>query len=237
MRWLALVGLLVVAACDEAATEMSTMPSPNLIAGGDVNNSVNPKEAARQFLAVVATIEPVAERECRRRTRGANCDFKIVVDDRVNAPSNAYQFLDKNGRPIIAFTLALIAEARNADELAFVMGHEAAHHIKGHLARQRQAAEAGAVVFAGLAVLTGADADGVKSATELGAAVGRRTYSKDYELEADALGTIITMRAGYDAIKGSEFFSQIPDPGNRFLGSHPPNDERRATVLRVAQGA
>ncbi len=231
MRWLALASLLVIAAC--STTTGGSIPPAS--SSGQIDAvQRSPGVAARQFLEVVKTIEPVAERECRRRAAGANCDFKIVVDDRVNAPSNAYQFLDKSGQPIIAFTLAMIAEARNADELAFVMGHEAAHHIRGHLARQRDAAKAAAVVFAGLAVLTGATAEGVESATELGAAVGARTYSKDYELEADALGTVITMRAGYDPVKGSEFFTRIPDPGNRFLGSHPPNAERRATVLRAA---
>lgn len=230
MRWLALASLFLIAACAEVATtNVNKLPTEKL----DTVRR-NPGVAARQFLEVVKTIEPVAERECRRRASGANCDFKIVVDDRLNAPSNAYQFLDKSGRPIVAFTLAMILEAHNPDELAFVMGHEAAHHIRGHLARQNEAAAAAAVVFAGLAVLTGATAQGVESATELGAAVGARSYSKDYELEADALGTIITMRAGYDPVKGSEFFTRIPDPGNRFLGSHPPNAERRATVLRAA---
>ena len=43
---------------------------------------------------------------------------------------------DESGRPIIAFTISLIADVRNRDELAFVMSHEAAHHILGHIARQ-----------------------------------------------------------------------------------------------------
>jgi len=227
MRWLILVGLLAVAACDEVAITEG-MSATSARAGAS--------EAARQYLEVVKTLEPVAERECRRRAGRANCDFKIVVDDNIRAYPNAYQYLDDSGRPIIAFTVALIAEARNADELAFVMAHEAAHHIRGHLSRQRRDAAESAVVFAGLAALTGADVDAVKSATELGAAVGRRAYSKDYELEADALGALIAVRAGYDAIKGAAFFGRIPDPGNRFLGSHPPNSQRMETVRRVVAG-
>lgn len=191
------------------------------------------RQAAKQFIQVVKTVEPVAERECKRRAPTANCDFNIVVDDRPNQPPNAFQTLDKNGRPVIAFNLGLIAAAQNADELAFVMGHEAAHHIAGHIARQKQAAAAGAVIFAGLAALTGADAGGVRSAQELGAAVGARSYSKDFELEADALGTIITKRAGYNPLRGAEFFTRIPDPGNKFLGTHPPNAKRLETVRKT----
>lgn len=63
----------------------------------------------------------------------------------------------------------------------------------------------------------------VRSAEEFGASVGARSFSKEYELEADQLGTILTMRAGYDPVLGAEFFMRIPDPGEKFLGSHPPN--------------
>jgi predicted Zn-dependent protease len=191
---------------------------------------------ARSFVRVVSTLEPVAERECLARTQNLNCDFNIVVDDRPGQPANAYQTLDRQGRPIIAFTLALIADARNEDELAFVMGHEAAHHIAGHIGRQQQNAVAGAVIFAGLATLSGGDANAVRSAQELGAQVGARSYSKEFELEADSLGTIITKRAGYDPLRGAEFFTRIPDPGDRFLGTHPPNASRLETVRRTAAG-
>ncbi|MCZ4354340.1 M48 family metallopeptidase [Roseovarius aestuarii] len=186
-----------------------------------------------QFKAVVATVEPVAERECKARTSGTNCDFQIVVDDRPGQPANAFQTVDKQGRPVLAFNLALIAQVRNRDELAFVMGHEAAHHISGHLDRQRTNAMAGAILLGGLAAITGAGQGAVQSATDLGATVGARSYSKDFELEADALGTVIAKRAGYDPVRGAAFFTQIADPGDRFLGTHPPNARRIETVKRV----
>lgn len=210
--------------------------APQTQPGDTSSPTLSADAAARAFVKVVSTVEPVAERECRARTQGVPCDFRIVVDDRPGQPSNAFQTVDKNGRPVVAFTLALIRDARNADELAFVLGHETAHHIAGHLQRQRENAAAGAVIFAGLATLTGASAGGVQSAQDLGATVGARTFSKDFELEADALGTIITARAGYDPIRGAEFFTRIPDPGDRFLGTHPPNASRIQTVRRTAAG-
>ena len=192
--------------------------------------------AARQFVSVVETVEPVAERECRRLAPGVNCDFLIVVDDRPGQPPNAFQTVDGSGRPILAFNLALIASVENADELAFVMGHEAAHHVAGHLGRAQQNAAVGAVILSGLAALGGADAAAVQSAEQLGASLGARTYSKEFELEADRLGTIITARAGYDPVRGAQFFNRIPDPGNRFLGTHPPNASRMEIVRRTAAG-
>ncbi|UYV38210.1 M48 family metallopeptidase [Rhodobacteraceae bacterium D3-12] len=234
-RWMVMGAVLVLAGC--VGVTPSQTPPAGGTAGAEkvtVSSKVRAQRAAKQFVAVVNTVEPVAESECRKRAKGANCDFQIVVDDRPGQPPNAYQTLDKTGRPIIAFTLALIADVRNADELAFVMGHEAAHHIAGHIQRQKENAAAGAVIFAGLAVLTGADASSVQSAQDLGAAVGARSYSKEFELEADALGTVITKRAGYNPLIGAEFFTRIPDPGNRFLGTHPPNAQRIETVRRVA---
>lgn len=191
------------------------------------------QQAARRFLNVVDRVEPVAERECRQRRDRSNCDFLIVVDDRPGQQPNAFQTLDRAGRPVIAFNLALIAMAENEDELAFIMGHEASHHIRDHLSRQQESADAGAIIFGGLATLTGGNADTVRSAQELGAMVGARTYSKDYELEADQLGTVIAFRAGFDPELGARFFSRIPDPGNRFLGTHPPNSQRMDVVRRT----
>ena len=195
------------------------------------------RQAIENFNIAVARIEPVAEQMCRQRNPSQNCDFQIVVDDRPNQPVNAYQTLDRNGRPIIAFTVPLIADARNRDEIAFVMAHEAAHHIEGHIARQQTNAVVGAVLIGGLAGVFGAtDQSTIDAATRIGANVGARSYSKDFELEADALGTRIAAAAGFDPLNGAQFFFRIPDPGDRFLGTHPANADRLRTVQRVAAG-
>ena len=231
----AISALVLIAACDEAvAPAPVSTPTAQASQAQPVDELRTADQSARAFAQVVRRVEPVAERECRRRTQGVDCDFRILVDDRRGLPPNAYQTLDKNGRPIIAFTAALIADARNTDEIAFVMSHEAAHHIRGHIPRQKQNAAAGAVIFAGLATLTGGDASAVEAATRIGRTVGARTYSKDFELEADELGTILTAMSGYDPLKGAQFFNRIPDPGDRFLGTHPPNAERLAIVRRTA---
>ncbi len=230
----AVVAAFVLAGCDAVIVappqhggEPTTISAPAPIPRED-------RAMARTFVEVVNQVKPVAERECRNRSPQLNCNFLIVVDDRPGIPANAFQTLDERGRPIIGFTLALIADARNADELAFVLAHEAAHHIENHLGRQRQNATLGAVVFGQLAGVTGSNAEAIRTAQELGAAVGARSYSKEFELEADRLGTIIAARAGYNPVRGAEFFFRVPDPGNRFLGTHPPNAERVAVVRQTA---
>lgn len=240
------VAAFALAGCDVALeTPNQTAPRPvdsaqTTTPSGAPNTPFEiPREQramARAFIQVVNRLEPIAERECRNRSTGLNCDFLIVVDDRPGQPANAFQTVDDTGRPIIAFTLALIADARNSDEIAFVMAHEAAHHIENHLAQQRRNASVGAAVFGQLAGVTGGGNEAIRTAQELGAAVGARSYSKDFELEADRLGTIIAARAGYNPVRGADFFFRVPDPGDQFLGTHPANADRVRMVRETAAG-
>jgi predicted Zn-dependent protease len=193
------------------------------------------RAAAETFISVVSRVEPVAESYCRSQAVARNCDFRIVVDDRPGQPPNAFQTLDKFNRPVIGFTLALIADARNPDELAFVLGHEAAHHISGHIPKRQDQALSGALLAGVLAQASGLSAEEVRAAQNLGAEVAARSYSREFELEADALGAEIALRAGYDPVRGTGFFDRLPDPGDRFLGSHPPNGERKALVVQTVR--
>jgi len=66
----------------------------------------------------------------------------------------------------------------------------------------------------------------VQNAADIGATVGARRFSQDHELQADALGTVIAYRAGFDPERGAQYFTRLPDPGETFLGTHPPNANR-----------
>lgn len=229
----ALVGCVDVAVESGSSGNTSASP-PRTVQNAPTLPQVSRTQANRNFQAVVARMEPLAERECRRRTDGVNCDFKIVVDDRPNIPPNAFQTLDRSGRPIIGFTASLIADARSRDELALILGHEAAHHIEGHIAKSQNSALGGALAGAVLAGVLGLDASAGQLVTDIGGTVGARRFSKEFELQADALGTVLAAQSGYDPVKGAAFFNRIPDPGDQFLGTHPPNAERVAIIRRTA---
>lgn len=232
MRPILLCLALLLAACAEVPVATGPVPQP-----GEVPDRISRATAVSNFAAVVERLEPVAESECRRRAaRGTNCDFQITVVRDPRLPPNAFQTLDARGRPVVGFTRALIAEARNRDEIAFVLSHEAAHHIEGHIGRARSSALAGQALAGALAELGGADELGIRRAAEIGLVVGSRRFSKEFELEADRLGTIITARAGFDPLRGAAFFNRLPDPGDRFLGTHPPNADRIAAVQATAAG-
>ena len=235
MRWPILTLTVLLASCSVSLT----IDPPG--APGESDGQTSPASAAipatdvAGFGEIVRAVQPVATQECRRHAKsGTNCNFLIVVDPNRRAAPNAYQSVDEEGRPVLTFTTSLISAVRNADELAFILSHEAAHQVAGHLARQQQYAADGAEVFAGLATLTGGNARDVTKAQKLGAAIGARSYAKEFELEADELGTIITHRAGYNPLLGAQFFMRIPDPGDQFLGTHPPNADRLDMVRRTA---
>jgi predicted Zn-dependent protease len=72
---------------------------------------------------------------------------------------------------------------------------------------------------------------------DVGAYVGARSYSQSYELEADTLGTYITVSAGYSPERGADIFGRpaLANPGGpAILASHPGSTQRQATVARVA---
>lgn len=220
--------LAFLAACQVASPPPAAPPAAN--ASSANLPKLSPTQAMDNFRTVVATIEPIAEDLCRQETPDQICDFTIAIERDRNAGINAFQTLDNKGNPYLVFTIGLIEDARNIDEIAFVMGHEAAHHIARHIPRQRASAQGGALIFGVLAGLAGGDSSMVQNAADIGATVGARRFSQDHELQADALGAIIAYRGGYDPERGAQYFTRLPDPGNTFLGTHPPNANRIQVV-------
>lgn len=242
-----LLGAATLAGCAAPVPPGSPMPGAQTPATQTPAPVVVPREALPQpdtprspqgqaaaFVQVIRAMEPAVENECLQRRRAPiNCDFQFVVDDRPGLEPNAFQTLDNTGRPIIGFTLSLVAATRNADELAFVVGHEASHHILNHIDQKTGAAAAGAVILSGIAAASGADMAAISAAQRMGAQVGAQYYSKDWELQADYLGSIIALDAGYDPVRGARFFDRLPDPGDRILGSHPSRAQRQERVAQA----
>ena len=225
--------LLILAACEVTTLDVPDEPARPL---PNVTRSGWPQSPA-DFRAVVRRVEPAAERICREMRPNLNCDYSIVVDEREDQPPNAFQTLDKSGRPVIGFTKSLFGAMKNRDELAMALSHEAAHHIEGHIPQAQSSATTGALLATIVASIAGLDAAGVETAQNIGGTIGARRFSKGFELEADALGARIAMRAGYDPLRGVLYFVDAPDPSDGFLASHPPNGDRIRVVQRTVASA
>lgn len=222
--------------CTMSACTPAQQPNESASAPKTGINTPSSSLPSGPFSQVVSQIEPVAEKLCINSQKHLNCDFEILVDASNRTSVNAFQTIKADGRPLVVFTQALIDKAKNQDELAFILGHEMAHHLEGHLYRQYQSARAGAILLGGITALTGASDSLITPAQRLGAGIGLQTYSKAFELEADRLGALLSIRAGFNPTRGSLFFTRIPDPGDQFLVTHPPNSERIETVRSVSLG-
>lgn len=224
MRIIPLIVMLVLAGC----TLKPVAQSP--VEGADEPRVLKAEYVPERFAVAMRRMRPVVRETCRTTSPDLNCDFLIAIDPSPDSAPNAFQTVNEEGQPILAFTLTLLEDMYNADEVAFVIGHEGAHHILRHLERQDQSAHGGATLFEVLAAALGGSNRSVDAASEIGEAVGRRNYSKTFELEADRLGAQMTQKAGFDAVRGAAYFTRIPDAGNRFFGTHPRNADRIAGV-------
>jgi predicted Zn-dependent protease len=196
------------------------------------------------FSRVAARIEPVAEAFCREEAPDAAagyCDFRIVFEADPDTPPNAFQTNGQDGRPVVVVTASLLGEMQSDDEIAFVLSHEAAHHIAQHIPKQQASQALGAAVAGGLAAAIGGDyasGQAIQDAVDFGAFVGGRAYSQRYELEADWLGAFITARAGYDPERGADIFGRPTlqsGGGPVLLSTHPASPQRLDLVSAAAR--
>ena len=169
-----------------------------------------------------------------------------------------YRFKVVNASDINAFALpggpmyvnrGMIEAAKNEGEMAGVMAHEISHVALRHATAQatKQGSLGNQLGMLGM-ILGGAVLGGEAGAQlgMLGAAAWMTKYSRNYETQADVLGSHIMADAGYDprdlanmfrTIAGErtgggapEWISSHPDPGNRYE-----NINREAGLLPVSQ--
>lgn len=178
-----------------------------------------PVLTAASFEVVAFDVVRAAQQACRLRhvDRGHEaCNYEVVrLPDR-DLPPNAWQTRDGAGRSLIVITENLVAALENPDELAFVLAHEAAHHVAGH--QKLALAEHGqrlAILLSGGTVSAPLPPD-----------------APELEFEADALGAEIAARAGYDAKRASALFNRhIFWHDQSDDDSHPSGASRRARLL------
>ena len=228
MKKLIALAALLLASCTVATGPSG--PPPEFVRSGD--------NAVAAYRRTVARIEPVAQTLCRRENpdfRPIACDFDFGVTNDPSLGVNAFQTIGRNGQPRVTFTLALLRTLTNDDEIAFILGHETAHQIARHIEKSSAQQQLGAVLLGGLVAATGnATTADVNQAADFGAAIGRRVYSKRFELEADVIATFITMQSGYDPIAGAAPFTRIETGSSGFLATHPPSRQRLQTVQNTA---
>ncbi|SOH92867.1 Peptidase family M48 [Monaibacterium marinum] len=224
------LAVLAITACEPTYVVPSSASGASLPATAAPAANRTVAQGTALLFQVAQRVEPIAESACQQETgRGGDfCDFHIQVE--AGDQPNAYQSY-ANGRPILTFNHAMLRTIRNENEVAFILSHEAGHHIAGHLQRKQQQTGLGAL--AGALIVAGLGGD-PQAGSDLGGAFGGRAYSQNFELEADVLGTYIAERAGYDPVDGAASFARFAGSSS-LLATHPPGTQRYSTVVATAR--
>jgi predicted Zn-dependent protease len=163
--------------------------------------------------------------------------FRIVQDRTLNA------FALPGG--YIYFNTGTILAAKDIDELAGVMAHEIAHAKRSHVARMAEKSAIPSLLAAllgiGAAVATGDPAaaivaQGVSQSMQI-------AFTRENEVEADSVGTVFMVRAGYDPRGMASFFDRLlaqreSRPGFQippYLYSHPRTEQRLEGAIARAR--
>jgi predicted Zn-dependent protease len=175
---------------------------------------------------VGARIAEASKRRYGSAVAKFNWEFALIDTPEVNA------WMLPGGKS--AVNTGLLKVAASDDELAIVMGHEAAHAIARHGAERISRAIAVQAIAVG--VLASGEVDprlvGVTAAAY--GALGETAFSRSEESEADRIGLVIAADAGYDPRAAVGFWKKMGALGGakppEFLSTHP-SDETRAKRL------
>jgi Zn-dependent protease with chaperone function len=160
------------------------------------------------------------------------CDYPILISDTDGA--NAYT----DGERIVVLR-GMVEFASSDVDLAIVISHELSHIILGHVDRQRQQALQGAIVGAVFDVLL-AGATGIRTnvGQKVFADLAALSYSKEFETEADYLGTYLMAKAGLDFTRIPEFqrsFGGTQGTLLQYSSSHPTFNARAQAAEQIVE--
>lgn len=166
-------------------------------------------------------------------------------------PEFQYYFKVVNARDINAFALpggpmyvnrGMIESARSEGEMAGVMAHELSHVALRHGTAQATKGQKYGLLAGILGIggqIIGGPAGAAAQIAGQGVGVYFLKFSREYETEADILGSQIMAGAGYDPRDLANMFRTIEQQGGGssggFLSSHPSPANRYARINQEAQ--
>ena len=172
-----------------------------------------------------------------------------AIPSQFQHPEFQYYFKVVNARDINAFALpggpmyvnrGMIEAAKTEGEMAGVMAHEISHVALRHgTAQATKGQKYGTLAaIAGIAGTIATGNAGVGQLAQAPFAVYVLKFSREYETEADVLGSQIMARAGYDPRDLANMFRTLEQQGGGgggFLSDHPSPSDRYARIDREAQ--
>ena len=136
----------------------------------------------------------------------------------------------------------LMLRVDNEAQLAAVIGHEIGHYLARHTLEHLRDVKSRSAFGQFLGLFGAAGAVG-----QLALLASAFAYSRDQEREADQIGVVLMRGAGYDPAEAGKVWDNLlleiqakpgGDPSrNPMFATHPSEEERRETLLRVAATA
>jgi Zn-dependent protease with chaperone function len=167
-----------------------------IMAGGDVEGArvylVTDERSSRVNALVGGLLRAAGEDQAEWVVRVLDTDPPVI---------NAFVM---GGKYVYVYT-GLLAQEPSDDELAFILSHELGHSLLKHQERQENDASSTWAAVANLAALLSEKNREVLSnvATSI-----TSSYNRVDEQEADAIASCIARRAGYDPLRGADFFTR-----------------------------
>lgn len=160
-------------------------------------------------------------------------EFNLIDDATVNA------WCMPGGK--VVFYTGILPMCGNTDGIAAVMGHEVAHAFAKH--GQERMTTAYGQQLGGVAVALGTGVSGQSEESQIlwntiygvGSQVGMLAYSRTHETEADKLGMVFMIMAGYNPEEAIQVWVRMKQNSGgssqpEFLSTHPSNDTRIANL-------
>jgi predicted Zn-dependent protease len=160
--------------------------------------------------------------EWNPRAQGWSWEVSLIGSKELNA------FCMPGGK--IAFYYGILQNLQlNDDEVAMIMGHEAAHALREH-ARERMGKTAATRIGAGLiSQLLGLGNTG-DALLNMGSQLLTLRFSREDESEADLIGIELAARAGYDPYGGVTLWQKMAAASKgappQFISTHPSGPTR-----------
>lgn len=137
----------------------------------------------------------------------------------------------------------LLLRVDNEAQLATILAHEIGHYLKRHTLDQLRDAKSRSSFMVFMAMFGVVGLIG-----QMAALAGAFGFSRDQEREADRIGMALMRQAGYDPREAAKVWANLlaelsagadgdPTRNSPLFATHPPSDERRDTLSRLAEGA
>jgi beta-barrel assembly-enhancing protease len=196
---------------------------------------------AARLAPIAARIEHASAAMCHDVKPRMDCSFQVILD-----PSERDLNAHADGQNVVIYP-AMVDFAKNDNHLAFVIAHEFAHNIMGHIAATQKNVTIGTLLGTMADVAAGAAGTNTQGIFgKVGSQQGMLRYSSAFEAEADYVGLYILARAGFKIEEAPNFWrimSQAKPDAIYVSQSHPNNPartiamEKTVTEIRAKQRA